>query len=326
MGNTPSAPHGSPARGQLAQSTADRAHTTTQSPPSTSAPSTSSRHPNLRLPMPQRPVHVSPQSSRPTSPSGARSSSPRRRKSLELPDLNKLSFTPAAPIPTTATQTENFFAPTTLAVGHFKAHSVSASPAPPTAPAETISPGKWKQALGGPSPLLGSTALGPVSKLEGENVPAPKTAPGAVRYTSVSPTRMQEGAINPYFPANPPVVTRTKPREASPRGVEPVSIPSKTEAPVLGLDINESKSASVVAASLSTGTSPLPSNESEDEPNDGLVNVPVQWTGSGKVVYVTGNFADNWKGRIQLKRSTHDFNTVLRLPPGQYRLKFIVDD
>lgn len=24
--------------------------------------------------------------------------------------------------------------------------------------------------------------------------------------------------------------------------------------------------------------------------------------------------------------STHDFNTVLRLPPGQYRLKFIVDD
>jgi 5'-AMP-activated protein kinase regulatory beta subunit len=24
--------------------------------------------------------------------------------------------------------------------------------------------------------------------------------------------------------------------------------------------------------------------------------------------------------------STHDFNTVLRLPPGQYRMKFIVDD
>lgn len=23
---------------------------------------------------------------------------------------------------------------------------------------------------------------------------------------------------------------------------------------------------------------------------------------------------------------THDFNTILRLPPGQYRLKFIVDD
>jgi hypothetical protein len=27
-----------------------------------------------------------------------------------------------------------------------------------------------------------------------------------------------------------------------------------------------------------------------------------------------------------LIRSTHDFNTVLRLRPGQYRLKFIVDD
>ena len=303
MGNTPSAPQGSPARAQTTQNNADRAHTTNQTPPSTSStPSTSSRNPNLRLPMPQRPVHVSPQSSRPTSPSGPRSGSPRRRKSLELPDLNKLSFTPAAPIPTTATQTENFFAPTTPAVGHFKSYTIAASPPPATAPMGTISPSKWKQAMGGPSPLVGPTALGAVSTSEEKNVPASETAPGAMRHTSISPTRAQEPASNPYFPAHPPLVTRPKPREASPRGVEAAPIPIKSDAPILGLNINESKSPSVVAASLSTGTSPLPSNASEDEPNDGLVNVPVQWTGSGKVVYVTGNFADNWKGRIQLKR------------------------
>lgn len=60
--------------------------------------------------------------------------------------------------------------------------------------------------------------------------------------------------------------------------------------------------------------------------SDGLVDVPIQWNGGGKNVYVTGNFADNWRGRVKLKKSTHDFNTILRLAPGQYRLKFIVDD
>lgn len=37
-------------------------------------------------------------------------------------------------------------------------------------------------------------------------------------------------------------------------------------------------------------------------PDDGLVDVPVQWTGGGKAVYVTGNFADNWRSRIKLKK------------------------
>lgn len=60
--------------------------------------------------------------------------------------------------------------------------------------------------------------------------------------------------------------------------------------------------------------------------DDGLVDVPIQWTGGGRTVLVTGNFADNWRGRIKLRKSTHDFNTVLRLAPGQYRLKFLVDD
>jgi hypothetical protein len=57
-----------------------------------------------------------------------------------------------------------------------------------------------------------------------------------------------------------------------------------------------------------------------------MVDVPIQWNSGGKQVYVTGNFADNWRGRIKLRKSTHDFNAILRLPPGQYRLKFIVDE
>ena len=44
----------------------------------------------------------------------------------------------------------------------------------------------------------------------------------------------------------------------------------------------------------------------DEELNDGLVNVPVQWTGGGKLVFVTGNFANNWKDRFKLnKRWAH---------------------
>ncbi|EKC97841.1 SNF1-related kinase complex anchoring protein SIP1 [Trichosporon asahii var. asahii CBS 8904] len=70
---------------------------------------------------------------------------------------------------------------------------------------------------------------------------------------------------------------------------------------------------------------PQPTGGAQAE-DDGLVDVPIQWTGGGRTVLVTGNFADNWRGRIKLRKSTHDFNTVLRLAPGQYRLKFLVDD
>jgi hypothetical protein len=76
-----------------------------------------------------------------------------------------------------------------------------------------------------------------------------------------------------------------------------------------------------------TPAPPAPAGAADDgAKHDGLVDVPIQWNGGGKNVYVTGNFAENWRGRVKLKKSTHDFNTVLRLAPGQYRLKFIVDD
>jgi hypothetical protein len=62
-----------------------------------------------------------------------------------------------------------------------------------------------------------------------------------------------------------------------------------------------------------TGTVPPPTTAAPTPPSrmstekldeeDGLVNVPVQWNGGGKNVFVTGNFADNWKARIRLKKS-----------------------
>ncbi|KAI9012637.1 5'-AMP-activated protein kinase beta subunit, interation domain-containing protein, partial [Phycomyces nitens] len=55
------------------------------------------------------------------------------------------------------------------------------------------------------------------------------------------------------------------------------------------------------------------------------VTTLLTWTQGGNNVYVTGTF-NGWKHKIKLVKSTHDFNTVLELPPGTHRLKFIVDD
>ncbi|CED83310.1 Protein involved in Snf1 protein kinase complex assembly [Phaffia rhodozyma] len=52
----------------------------------------------------------------------------------------------------------------------------------------------------------------------------------------------------------------------------------------------------------------------------------INWTGGGKEVFVCGTFAKNWKERIRMNKSTHDFTLVLNLPPGPHRLKFIVDE
>lgn len=275
MGNTPSShqqggSQGSPgATGKAGGSDLDRR-------------TSQRRHaPNLRLPMPQRPTQHSPQSSNPTSPSG-RPGSPRRRKSLELPDLNKLSFTPAAPQPTTAT------------------HTASASAGAGGAKAPASPHRKWQQALGGKaSPLAGG--LSPMTQASAP-VPGVKVVPVNDSTTHVPsqpiPIRSPRGGVSDLSPERP----RPRPQ------VKPVDSPLRT-----GL------------------TPPPPTAQATPTPppidkNDGLVDVPVQWNGGGKNVYVTGNFADNWRGRIKLRKSTHDFNTILRLAPGQYRLKFIVDD
>lgn len=284
MGNTPSHQHGaqgSPGGPGKAGGGAELGRGSSQR-----------RQPNLRLPMPQRPPQHSPQSSNPTSPSG-RPGSPRRRKSLELPDLNKLSFTPAAPQPTTATHT------TSASAGG----GVGASPGKsgPVSPHR-----KWQHALGGKASPLGGGGLSPMT--QGPN-PGVKVVPVNDNSTHVPsqpiPIRSPRGADAELSPD----VERTgRPRPQ----VKPVESPLRT-----GL---------TPPAPAATPNPPVAAEEAAGSANDGLVDVPVQWNGGGKNVYVTGNFAENWRGRIKLKKSTHDFNTILRLAPGQYRLKFIVDD
>ncbi|KAG9324454.1 hypothetical protein KVV02_006598 [Mortierella alpina] len=69
--------------------------------------------------------------------------------------------------------------------------------------------------------------------------------------------------------------------------------------------------------------------KSLDDPSDDLKdgNVPtiITWSQGGTNVYVTGTF-NNWKQKVRLNKSTSDFSTILNLPPGTHRIKFIVDD
>ena len=192
----------------------------------------SGRNPNLRVPIPPTNANnISPSPSNPASPSG-RSGSPRRRKSLELPDMNKLSFTPAAAVPTTATNTNHHLAPSTRA-------GPSASPPPK----------RWQQIIGGAkSPL--SPNFGQMSKLDPATVSSPVKIPGSNATTS--PTRPTAG-------------TPTQPTQQS------ATVPPPSQGD--GMDLDR---------------------------DDGTVSVQVQWTGSGKVVHLVGDFADNWKARIPM--------------------------
>lgn len=182
MGNTPSNQHGSPRHppgsGDGHASDANRYG--------------SSRHPNLRLPMPPaNQNNISPTPSNPASPSG-RGSSPRRRKSLELPDLNKLSFTPAAPVPTTATHTSHHLAPSTSAGRSTSPNAQSGSK-------------RWQNVLGGArSPL--TPGFGAMSKLD----PSSTTSPSKHKDPSTSPTRPTSTTNNPYFPAETKPIPQTE--------------------------------------------------------------------------------------------------------------------
>ncbi|KAF9916390.1 galactose metabolism- protein, partial [Linnemannia zychae] len=59
-----------------------------------------------------------------------------------------------------------------------------------------------------------------------------------------------------------------------------------------------------------------------DDPKDGNVPTIITWSQGGTNVYVTGTF-NNWKQKLH---GTSDFSTILNLPPGTHRIKFIVDD
>lgn len=148
-----------------------------------------------------------------------------------------------------------------------------------------------------------ATAPLPASVPEPRNMPIPA---GAADPRTV---------VNPYFPSSPSKSASSSPRRSS---VAPIPIPGRP--PVIHVDSHGA------TPPQRTGVpTPAPGGRVEEQ-GDGLVGVPISWQGTAKTVYVTGSFADNWKGRIKLNRSTHDFNTVIRLPPGTYQLKFIVDD
>lgn len=64
-----------------------------------------------------------------------------------------------------------------------------------------------------------------------------------------------------------------------------------------------------------------------------LLPIVVRWRGGGKEVFVTGTFANEWRSKILLRKSSHtpkgkkaEYSCVLHLAPGTHRLKFIVDD
>lgn len=258
MGNTPSNQHGTP------KPRDSHGHSQNQQG-GQPASASSSRNPNLRLPMPSRnPNNLSPSNSNPASPSG-RSSSPRRRKSLELPDLNKLSFTPAAPVPTTATHTSHHLAPSTTA-------NRQTTSAPVSAPA---APKRWQQVLGGHGPL--SKPLGAMSQLD---------SGGSSTSSRTPPINMPKGSQGqpPLQPSQHPPHT---PGKATSRDTASES-PSRRPAP------------SVAGSGSEYGT-PAGSIATEAE-GDGAVNVPITWTGGGKTVMIAGNFADNWRGRIPMTK------------------------
>ncbi|KAF9280877.1 hypothetical protein BGZ88_011942 [Linnemannia elongata] len=66
-------------------------------------------------------------------------------------------------------------------------------------------------------------------------------------------------------------------------------------------------------------------DNAHDDSKDGNVPTIITWSQGGTNVYVTGTF-NNWKQKVRLNKSTSDFSTILNLPPGTHRIKFIVDD
>lgn len=124
----------------------------------------------------------------------------------------------------------------------------------------------------------------------------PHSAPVAMSGASVSPSRAADAGINPYFPANPHAAAEAAEGvKRRPTISTPIPIPKKAKEEPAKAAVPEKVQAPAEPNVAAVGA---PGEMSED----GLVNVPIQWTGGGKVVYVTGNFADNWKGRIKLKR------------------------
>ncbi|KAH6563876.1 hypothetical protein BASA60_010541 [Batrachochytrium salamandrivorans] len=67
-----------------------------------------------------------------------------------------------------------------------------------------------------------------------------------------------------------------------------------------------------------TPLAPLARTESQKK----LIPIMMSWPHGGKVVYLTGTF-NNWKKKVKLTKSSDEFSTVVDMPSGTHRLKFI---
>ncbi|KAK9476144.1 5'-AMP-activated protein kinase beta subunit, interation domain-containing protein [Lipomyces japonicus] len=61
------------------------------------------------------------------------------------------------------------------------------------------------------------------------------------------------------------------------------------------------------------------------ETPDQYIPTLISWIHGGKKVYVTGTFT-GWRKMIKLSRNGDEFSTVVNLPPGTHRIRFVVDN
>ncbi|KAF9517258.1 carbohydrate-binding module family 48 protein [Hydnum rufescens UP504] len=76
-------------------------------------------------------------------------------------------------------------------------------------------------------------------------------------------------------------------------------------------------------------TLPVAGNSPPPEAGDGLVPTNIIWRAGGNNVLLAGTFDSSWRGRVRLNPEPgvpNTFSVTIRLPPGNHRLKFIVDD
>ncbi|TPX32995.1 hypothetical protein SmJEL517_g03967 [Synchytrium microbalum] len=84
-------------------------------------------------------------------------------------------------------------------------------------------------------------------------------------------------------------------------------------------------SARIVHAFGVGGLAPLAPLAKGEDSKKRTIPIMIGWTGGGRTVYITGTF-NNWKQKIRMFKSNADFSTVIDMPPGTHRLKFVVDD
>ncbi|KAK9455261.1 5'-AMP-activated protein kinase beta subunit, interation domain-containing protein [Dipodascopsis uninucleata] len=61
------------------------------------------------------------------------------------------------------------------------------------------------------------------------------------------------------------------------------------------------------------------------QPSEQYVPTLISWIHGGRKVYVTGTFT-GWRKMIKLNRNGNEFSTVVNLPPGTHRIRFVVDN